>query len=151
MHYRIKSIRTALCSSKLKPRCYYDHNYKYKRRQKAVCCLHKPTQLMLRRHHGLHTCISGLEGKLLTNDNLEMVWKKRSRNISRHHPVIRLETLSKIADNVSRPRSQLKSIRGDETVSVNKASPASPQLTARSGQSAQFSVLTAFGCTLTCI
>jgi hypothetical protein len=31
----------------------------------------------------------------------------------------------------------LKSIRGDERVSVNKACPASPQLTARSGQSAQ--------------
>jgi hypothetical protein len=30
----------------------------------------------------------------------------------------------------------LYSIRGDETVSVNKASPVSPQLTARSGQSA---------------
>jgi hypothetical protein len=45
----------------------------------------------------------------------------------------------------------LQSISGDETVSVNKAIPASPQLTARSGQSAQFSVLTASGCTLTCI
>jgi hypothetical protein len=47
--------------------------------------------------------------------------------------------------------SLLESIRRDETVSVNKASPASPQLTARSGQSAQFSVLTAFGRTFTCI
>jgi hypothetical protein len=26
--------------------------------------LPKPTQLLLRRHHGLHTCIPGLEGKL---------------------------------------------------------------------------------------
>jgi hypothetical protein len=31
----------------------------------------------------------------------------------------------------------LQSIRGDETVNVNKLSPMSPQLTARSGQSAQ--------------
>jgi hypothetical protein len=31
----------------------------------------------------------------------------------------------------------LQSIRGDETVNVNKPSPVSPQLTARSGQSAQ--------------
>jgi hypothetical protein len=34
-------------------------------------------------------------------------------------------------------RSILQSIRGDETVDVNKPSPVSPQLTARSGQSAQ--------------
>jgi hypothetical protein len=45
----------------------------------------------------------------------------------------------------------LQSIRGDETVNINKPSPMSPQLTARSGQSAQFRVLTAFGRTLTCI
>jgi transposase len=32
------SIRTSLCSSKLKVRCYYNHTYQYKRRQKAVCC-----------------------------------------------------------------------------------------------------------------
>jgi transposase len=38
VHYLIKNIRTSLCSSKLKPRCYYDRNYRYKRRQKAVCC-----------------------------------------------------------------------------------------------------------------
>jgi hypothetical protein len=36
----------------------------------------------------------------------------------------------------------LQSIRGDETVNVNKPSPVSPQLIARSGQSVQFSVLT---------
>jgi hypothetical protein len=38
IHYLIKSIRTSLCSSKLKPRCHYDRTYLYKRRQKAVCC-----------------------------------------------------------------------------------------------------------------
>jgi hypothetical protein len=38
VHYLIESIRTSLCSSKLKPRCYYNHNYWCKRRQKAVCC-----------------------------------------------------------------------------------------------------------------
>jgi hypothetical protein len=38
LHYLIKSIRTSLCSSKLKPRCHYDRIYQYKRRQKAVCC-----------------------------------------------------------------------------------------------------------------
>jgi transposase len=38
MHYLIKSMRTSICSSKLKPRCHYDHTYRYKRRQKAVCC-----------------------------------------------------------------------------------------------------------------
>jgi hypothetical protein len=38
VHYLIKSIRTSLCSSKLKPRCHYDRTYQYKRRQKAVCC-----------------------------------------------------------------------------------------------------------------
>jgi hypothetical protein len=32
---------------------------------------------------------------------------------------------------------ELQTIRGDETVNVNKPSPVSPQLTARSGQSAQ--------------
>jgi hypothetical protein len=34
----IYTIWTSLCSSKLKPRCHYGHNYWYKRRQKAVCC-----------------------------------------------------------------------------------------------------------------
>jgi hypothetical protein len=34
-------------------------------------------------------------------------------------------------------RMLMQSIRGDETVNVNKPSPVSPQLTARSGQSAQ--------------
>jgi hypothetical protein len=34
----IKSIRTSLCSSKLKPRCQYNCTYWYKRRQKTVCC-----------------------------------------------------------------------------------------------------------------
>jgi transposase len=38
IHYLIKSIRTSLCSSKLKPRCHYDCTYQYKMRQKAVCC-----------------------------------------------------------------------------------------------------------------
>jgi hypothetical protein len=38
VHYLIKSIRTSLRSSKLKPRCHYDLTYQYKRRQKAVCC-----------------------------------------------------------------------------------------------------------------
>jgi hypothetical protein len=38
LHCLIKSIRTALCSSKLKLRGHYDHTYQYKRRQKAVCC-----------------------------------------------------------------------------------------------------------------
>jgi hypothetical protein len=38
LHYLIKSIRTTLCSSKLKPRCHYDRTYQYKRRQTAVCC-----------------------------------------------------------------------------------------------------------------
>jgi hypothetical protein len=46
---------------------------------------------------------------------------------------------------------KLQSIREDETVNVNKPSPVSPQLTARSAQSAQFRLLTAFGRTLTCI
>jgi hypothetical protein len=32
------TIRTSLCSSKLKPRCHYNRTYRYKRRQKAVCC-----------------------------------------------------------------------------------------------------------------
>jgi hypothetical protein len=36
--YLIKSIRTTLCNRKLKPRCHYDRTYRYKRRQKAVCC-----------------------------------------------------------------------------------------------------------------
>jgi hypothetical protein len=45
----------------------------------------------------------------------------------------------------------LQSIRGDERVHVNKPSPVSPQLTARSGQSAQFMLFTAFGRTLTYI
>jgi hypothetical protein len=35
IHYLIKSIRTALCSSKLKPRCHYDRTYRYKMRQKV--------------------------------------------------------------------------------------------------------------------
>jgi hypothetical protein len=63
-------------------------------------------------------------------------------------------------------KDQLQSIPGDETVNVNKPSPVSPQLTARSGQSAQlvppqlrawsgqsaqFRLLTAFGRTLICI
>jgi hypothetical protein len=34
-------------------------------------------------------------------------------------------------------KKELQSIRGDETVNVNKPSPVSPQLTARSGQRAQ--------------
>jgi transposase len=38
VHYLIKSIRTTLCSSKLKPTCHYDHTYQYRRRQIAVCC-----------------------------------------------------------------------------------------------------------------
>jgi hypothetical protein len=38
IHYLIESIRTSLCSSKLKPRCHYDRTYWYKRGQKAVCC-----------------------------------------------------------------------------------------------------------------
>jgi hypothetical protein len=38
IHHMINSIRTSLCSSKLKPRYHYDHNYRYKMRQKAVCC-----------------------------------------------------------------------------------------------------------------
>jgi hypothetical protein len=38
IHYLIKSIRTSLCSSKLKSACHYDRTYQYKRRQKAVCC-----------------------------------------------------------------------------------------------------------------
>jgi transposase len=38
IHYLIKSVRTSLYSSKLKPRCRYDHTYRYKRRQKTVCC-----------------------------------------------------------------------------------------------------------------
>jgi hypothetical protein len=37
----------------------------------------------------------------------------------------------------SSPSNNLQSIRGDETVNVNKPSPVSPQLTARSGQRAQ--------------
>jgi hypothetical protein len=48
-------------------------------------------------------------------------------------------------------RYQVPIVHSRRRDSVNKASPASPQLTARSGQSAQFSVLTAFGRTLTCI
>jgi transposase len=43
IHYLIKSIRTSLCSSKLKPTCHYDYDCtcRYTRRQKAgkaVCC-----------------------------------------------------------------------------------------------------------------
>jgi hypothetical protein len=38
IHYLIKTIRTSLCSSKLKPTCHYDRNYRYKRRQRAMCC-----------------------------------------------------------------------------------------------------------------
>jgi hypothetical protein len=38
IHYLIRSIRTSLCSSKLKPRCHYDCNDRYKRRQKAARC-----------------------------------------------------------------------------------------------------------------
>jgi hypothetical protein len=41
------------------------------------------------------------------------------------------------AESSKVPFIRIQSIRGDETVSVNKASPASPQLTARSRQSAQ--------------
>jgi hypothetical protein len=36
--YPIRSIRTFLCGSKLKPRCHGDRTYRYKRREKAVCC-----------------------------------------------------------------------------------------------------------------
>jgi transposase len=38
IHYLIKSIRTSLCNSKLKPRCHYYCIYQYRRRQKALCC-----------------------------------------------------------------------------------------------------------------
>jgi hypothetical protein len=49
VHYLIKSIRTSLCNSKLKPRCHYDRAYWYKRRQKAVCCsLLSSTSIMCR-------------------------------------------------------------------------------------------------------
>jgi hypothetical protein len=44
---------------------------------------------------------------------------------------------SKWQDDVIGSGHGLQSIRGDETVNVNKPSPVSPQLTARSGQSAQ--------------
>jgi transposase len=37
-YYLIKSIRTSFCSSKLNPRCHCDRTYRYKRKQKAVCC-----------------------------------------------------------------------------------------------------------------
>jgi hypothetical protein len=36
--YLIKNIWTSLCSSKLTRRCHYNRTYRYKRRQKAVCC-----------------------------------------------------------------------------------------------------------------
>jgi hypothetical protein len=38
IHYLIKSTQISMCSSKLKPRCNYDHTYRYKRSQKSVCC-----------------------------------------------------------------------------------------------------------------
>jgi transposase len=38
IYYVIKSIRTSLCGSRLKPRRHYDRTYRYKRRQEAVCC-----------------------------------------------------------------------------------------------------------------
>jgi hypothetical protein len=38
IHYLIEYIPTSLCSSKLKPRCHYDHTFWYERRQKVLCC-----------------------------------------------------------------------------------------------------------------
>jgi hypothetical protein len=39
VHYLIKSIRTSLCNSKLKPRCHYDRTYRYKGGRK-LCVAH---------------------------------------------------------------------------------------------------------------
>jgi hypothetical protein len=74
MHYLIKSIRTHLCSNKLKPRCHYDRTYRHKRKQKTVCCsLLSSTSNMDRSGE-----LSDFERRLVTGCHIS---KKSVRNI----------------------------------------------------------------------
>jgi hypothetical protein len=78
----------------------------------------------------------------------ESVSVLKEYNIKRHYEIkhankfdkykgqFRQDQVNDLKNFLHNKRYLLQSIRGDETVNVNKPSPVSPQLTARSGQSA---------------